>query len=163
MDNTLEVDSSLQPPLDTNSATVNDQHVQPFSAADSNIDPVITESHLPGSSIAPHCLTPPSGDAMKEHVLKVREPPLVAQSNIPVTCIIPPTPINATSFVDSDDHASVETLLLGQSEPSTSSSGHRTAAINNILDEGYNNLEDILMQLINKTAFSPQQIMDGWH
>lgn len=73
---------------------------------------------------------------MKEHVLKVREPPLVAQSNIPVTCIIPPTPINATSFVDSDDHASVETLLLGQSEPSTSSSGHRTAAINNILDEG---------------------------
>ncbi|KIM66434.1 hypothetical protein SCLCIDRAFT_84582, partial [Scleroderma citrinum Foug A] len=32
-----------------------------------------------------------------------------------------------------------------------------------ILNEGYNDLEDILTQLVDKTALSPQQIMDGWH
>ncbi|KIM58048.1 hypothetical protein SCLCIDRAFT_81363, partial [Scleroderma citrinum Foug A] len=32
-----------------------------------------------------------------------------------------------------------------------------------ILDEGYNDLKNILTHLVNKTALSPQQIMDGWH
>ncbi|KIM59855.1 hypothetical protein SCLCIDRAFT_125380 [Scleroderma citrinum Foug A] len=41
--------------------------------------------------------------------------------------------------------------------------GRRTTLINGILDEGYNDLENILTQLVNKTALSPQQIMDGWH
>ncbi|KIM68033.1 hypothetical protein SCLCIDRAFT_85680, partial [Scleroderma citrinum Foug A] len=32
-----------------------------------------------------------------------------------------------------------------------------------ILDEGYNDLENILTHLVNKTALFPQQIMDRWH
>ena len=51
----------------------------------------------------------------------------------------------------------------GQSEPSTPTAGRRSAAINSILNEGYNSLKDILTQLVDKTALSPQQIMDGWH
>ena len=165
----LALESNLQPPSDTN-ALVNIQHVPPFSSMDSNIDPIhLAESQMPAhplSGIMPHFLTPSpilGGNAMEEHVSEVRAPP-AAQLNIPVTHIIPLTPIDATSFlVDADDSADAGTLLPGRSEPSTPTAGCRTAAINSILNEGYNDLEDILTQLINKTALSLQQIMDGWH
>ncbi|KAI9568682.1 hypothetical protein HD554DRAFT_2021722, partial [Boletus coccyginus] len=32
-----------------------------------------------------------------------------------------------------------------------------------ILKEGYTALEELLIDLINKTSLIPQQVMDGWH
>ncbi|KIM50669.1 hypothetical protein SCLCIDRAFT_79870, partial [Scleroderma citrinum Foug A] len=32
-----------------------------------------------------------------------------------------------------------------------------------ILEQGYNDLENTLTQLVDKTSLTPQQIMDGWH
>ncbi|KIM55143.1 hypothetical protein SCLCIDRAFT_88388, partial [Scleroderma citrinum Foug A] len=32
-----------------------------------------------------------------------------------------------------------------------------------ILEQGYNDLENILAQLVDKMSLTPQQIMDGWH
>jgi len=168
----LAVESNLQPPSDTN-ALVNDQHVPRVSDVYSNIDPILLTESMPahplpnGSSIMPRFSTPsliPGGNAVKEHVPNVREPPPATQLNIPVTRIIPPTPIDATtSLVGADDYADAGTSLRSQAEPSSPMAGRRTALINSILDEGYNDLENILTQLVNKTALSPQQIMDGWH
>ena len=165
----LSLESNLQPPSDTN-ALLSAQHVPPFSNVDSNIDPVLlAESQMPAHSlpnITPNFSTPqiPSGNVMAECVPEVREPPPAVQSNIPITRVIPLTPIDATSFsVGEKDYADVGTSSPGQSKPSTPTAGRRTAAINSILNEGYNDLEDILTQLVDKTALSPQQIMDGWH
>lgn len=153
----LAVESNLQPPSDTN-ALISDQHVPPVSNADSNIDPILI-----AESMLTHPLPIPGGNSVKEHVPDVMEPPSATQSNIPIMRIIPPTPIDTASLVGADDFADAGTSLPGQGEPSMPMAGRRTALINSILDEGYNNLEDILMQLVNKTALSPQQIMDRWH
>ena len=163
------VESNLKPPSDTN-APVNIQHVLPCSDADSNIDPaLVAESQMPAHalpSIAPRFSTPlqlPSGNVIKECAPEVMEPPLTVQPNIPIMRIIPPTPIDATSSLGAEDNVRTRQPSPGQSEPSTPTAGRRSAAINSILDEGYNSLEDILMQLVDKTALSLQQIMDGWH
>ena len=163
------LESNLAPPSDTN-ATVNVQHVPLCSDADSIIDPaLLAESQMPAHalpSIAPHFSTPlqlPSGNVIKECVPDVMEPPLTVQPNIPITRIIPLTPIDATSSLGAENNIRTRQPSPGQSEPSTPTAGRRSAAINSILDEGYNNLEDILTQLVDKTALSPQQIMDGWH
>ena len=163
------VESNLEPPSDTN-APVNAQHVPPCSDADSNIDPaLLTESQMPAHappSIAPRfstLLQLPSGNVINERSPEIMEPPLTVQPNIPITRIIPPTPINATSSLGAEDNVRTRQPSPGQSEPSTPTAGRRSAAINSILDEGYNSLEDILTQLVDKTALSPQQIMDGWH
>ena len=170
----LVVESNLHPPSDVN-ALVHDQHVPPFNDVDSNIDPILLAKSpcipahplLNNDEITPHFLMPspiPTGNAMKAHVPDVREPPPATQPNIPLMCIIPPTPIDATSsLVGGDNCADAGVSLLGQGEPSTPMAGRRTTLINGILDEGYNDLENILTQLVNKTALSPQQIMDGWH
>ena len=163
------MESNLEPPSDTN-APVNAQHVLPSSDADSNIDPaLLAESQMPAHalpSIAPRFSTPlqlPSGNVIKERAPEVMEPPLTVQLKIPIMRIIPPTPIDATSSLGAEDIVRTCQPSPGQSEPSTPTAGHRSAAINSILDEGYNSLEDILTQLVNKTALSLQQIMDGWH
>jgi len=165
----LSLESNLQPPSDTN-ALLSAQHVPPFSNMDSNIDPILlAKSQMPAHSllnITPNISTPqiPSGNVMAECVPEVREPLLAVQSNIPITHVIPVTPIDATSFsVGEKDYADVGTSSLGQSKPSTPTTGCRTATINSILNEGYNDLKDILSQLVDKTALSPQQIMDRWH
>jgi len=93
----LAVESNLQPPLDTN-ALVNDQHVPRVSDINSNINPILLTESMPahplpnGSSIMPRFSTPsliPGGNAVKEHVPDVREPPPATQSNIPIMHIIP--------------------------------------------------------------------------
>jgi len=166
----LAVQSSLQPPLDTSAP--NDEYVQPFNNAVSNIDPTLlaesTFAHpLPnGPSITPHLTysSIPGGNVVEDRIPDVREPPPATQLHIPVTRIISPTPIDSTSsFIGADDRADAGTSLAGRSEPSSPTAGRRTAVINSILDEGYNDLELILTQLVNKTALTPQQIMDGWH
>ena len=170
----LVVESNLQPPSDPNTL-VNDQHVPPFSDIDTIINPVLLAESpfmpahpLPNdNSITPHLSTPPSipvGNAVREHVPDVREPPPATQPNIPLMRIIPLTPIDASSsLVGGAKHANTGTSLPGQGEPSTPMAGRRTALINGILDEGYNDLENILTHLVNKTALFPQQIMDRWH
>ena len=163
---TLVVESSLPPPSDVN-ALVHDEHVPPFNDVDSNIDPVLlakSPSSMPAHPLPNNDgITPPTGNAMKAHV-DVREPPPATQPNIPLTRVIPLTPIDAaSSLVGGDNRVDVGTSLPGQGEPSTPMAGSRTTLINGILDEGYNDLKNILTQLVNKTALSPQQIMDGWH
>jgi len=48
-------------------------------------------------------------------------------------------------------------------ELSMPTAGHRTTIVNNILVVGFEQLEKILDDLVDKTSLTPQQILDSWH
>ena len=157
------VEPRLQAPTDVTSL-VNDQDAPPLTIAHSNAEPSFMTTLQPpiDSSLASRRSTPSSnttGSSVQEDVLTAREP----QLNIPVTRIIPPTPINSNSSAVGGDCTEAGSLFPDQIKPVTPTAGCRTTFINSILKQGYNDLENTLTQLVDKTSLTPQQIMDGWH
>ncbi|KAI9453753.1 hypothetical protein HD554DRAFT_2179297, partial [Boletus coccyginus] len=74
---------------------------------------------------------------------------------VPTTCVIPPTPVPGENTTGDGSPTNVD--------PSTPTSGRRTAAVNAILMAGYDELEAVLIRLIEQTNLTTQQILDGWH
>ena len=97
---------------------------------------------------------------MQEHAPTAVEPLPATQLIVPVTRIIPLTP---NSLTVGGDCAEACSSPPDQIEPVTPTAGRRTTLINAILEQGYNDLEIILTQLVDKTSLTTQQIMDGWH
>jgi len=98
--------------------------------------------------------------SVQENAPTAVEPLLATQLIVPVTHIIPPTPNSLTVGGDcTEAHSSPP----DQIELVTPTAGRRTTLINAILEQGYDDLEIILMQLVDKTSLTMQQIMDGWH
>ncbi|KAG6371476.1 hypothetical protein JVT61DRAFT_9508 [Boletus reticuloceps] len=87
------------------------------------------------------------------------EVPPAIESCLPVTQIIPPTPFGHKSGVLHEDNTS---LPQDESEPSTPISGRRSARVNKILNEGYEQLEKTLTNLVAQTSLMAQQVLDGW-
>ena len=157
------VEPHFQAPTDVTSL-VNDQDAPPLTNAHSNVEPSFMTTLQPpiDSSLASCCSMPSSntaGSSVQEDVLTAGEP----QPNNPVTHIIPPTPINSNSSAVRDDCTEAGSSFPDQIKPVTPTAGRRTTFINSILEQGYNDLENTLTQLVDKTSLTPQQIMDGWH
>lgn len=54
-------------------------------------------------------------------------------------------------------------LSFGNNEPSTPSSGRHPTRVNALLNEGYEELEQILNNLMSQTSLTAKQVVDGWH
>ena len=120
------------------------------SDINANIDPVLLEqslalSQVPSREISSKDFTGDVGRA----------------DSLPITRIIPPTP-----FAAGDDSVPLEddSMILPEgSEPSTPTSGRRTALVNKILSDGYEQLENTLTTIISQTSLTAQQVLDGWY
>jgi len=97
-----------------------------------------------------------------------------AQVVVPVTWVIPPTPLSVSprpTTTDVSTHAVPvpdDLDLPPQSSdsgdgPSTPTSGHRMAAINAVLAATYKQLEDVLTNTVEQTSLTVQQVLDNWH
>ncbi|KAF8121400.1 hypothetical protein EV363DRAFT_1186188 [Boletus edulis] len=153
----LQVASAVVPPI------VQDIALAASFADDlyTNIDPaLLTAPSIPppqDSSLATS-VDPPTGASFGQGSPEAA--PSCTQSSVPITRIIPPTP-----FAYEDSGAPPEENVSPPAEGSllsTPTLGRRSARVNKILTEGYDQLEKTLMDLIAQTSLTAQQVLDGW-
>ncbi|KAF8429926.1 hypothetical protein L210DRAFT_3651902 [Boletus edulis BED1] len=153
------------------------------AAGDSVIDPVLLAE---SQSMQPTCYH--GGCASPASSLPATQPSLTAthhhadasstQPSLPVTRVIPPTPhAGKHTQEDSTDQDSADQAIVLHTEegdemqagpdggdvPSTPTSGRRSARVTALLNEGCEELERVLMNVMAQTSLTARQIMDGWH
>ena len=165
----VSVDAPVAPPLSTSSpASLTVDVHSSTGVINANIDPVLlAQSSMPSQEHEePQTSTQTSApDSPLSSLSAGEEPPPSTQPCVPFTQVTPPTPyvIAVCSAGDGEGSDFPLPSSAGEGEPSTPSTGRRTARVNAILADGYDELEGILTKIVGETSLSVQQVMDGWH